>query len=79
MPNVLFWFQLTFPYVVLGKRLKESRYFNFVVVHDFFDTYEAMQIFFQPLVEKYPGMQVLLFNYPGQAFTEWREDTIFNN
>jgi len=24
-------------------------------------------------------MQVLLWNYPGQAFTEWREEQLLNN
>ena len=66
-------------YVVLGKRRQGSTFFNFVVVHDFFDTFETMQIFFKPLVSKYPGLQVLLFNTPGQAFTEWREDAVLNN
>ena len=35
-----------------------SGVFNLVVVHDFFDTSERMEIFLRPLVTKYPGMQV---------------------
>lgn len=70
---------ISLPYVVLGERVKGSRVFNFVVVHDIFDTLESMELFFRPLVKRYVGMQVLLFNYSGQAFTEWREDTILNN
>lgn len=68
-----------FPYMVLGKKRQGSRLFNIVVVHDFFDTYETMQIFFGPIVTKYPGLQVLVFNLPGQAFTEWRSDAVLNN
>merc|ERR1712196_44926 len=62
------------PYVVLGQRRQGTTFFNFVVVHDLFDTYENSQIFFKPIVAKYPGLQILLFNTPGQAFTEWRKD-----
>ena len=28
---------------------------------------------------KYPGLQVLVWNYPGQAFTEWREEELLTN
>jgi len=67
------------PYQVLGTKQKDSHVFNFVVVNDFFDTYEMMELCFKPIVAKFPGMQVLLFNLPGQAFTEWRSETALNN
>jgi CheY-like chemotaxis protein len=54
-------------------------YFNLVVVHDLFDTAEKMKIFLRPMVQRYMGLQVLLWNYPGQAFTEWREEQLLNN
>ncbi|KAJ1430067.1 hypothetical protein B484DRAFT_418916, partial [Ochromonadaceae sp. CCMP2298] len=54
-------------------------FFNLVVVHDLFDTAEKMKIFLKPMVQRYLGMQVLLWNYPGQAFTEWREEQLLNN
>lgn len=54
-------------------------YFNLVVVHDLFDTAEKMKIFLRPMVQRYLGLQVLLWNYPGQAFTEWREEQLLNN
>lgn len=54
-------------------------YFNLVVVHDLFDTAEKMKIFLKPMIQRYMGMQVLLWNYPGQAFTEWREEQLLNN
>ncbi|GBG25573.1 Ankyrin repeat and protein kinase domain-containing protein 1 [Hondaea fermentalgiana] len=69
----------SFPYLVMGEKRSGSRLFNIVVLHDFFDTYETMQIFFRPIVTKYPGLQVLVFNLPGQAFTEWRRDALLNN
>ena len=31
------------------------------------------------MVQKYLGLQVLLWNYPGQAFTEWRPEQLLNN
>lgn len=54
-------------------------FFNVVVCHDVFDTSEKMKIFFKPIVEKYLGMQVLVWNYPGQAFTEFRSEQLLNN
>ena len=67
------------PYTIVGQRHDNSRLFNFVVCQDLFDTCETMQIFFRPIVAKYPGMQVLVWNYPGQAFSEWRKDVTLNN
>ena len=67
------------PYTVIGKRHENSRLFNFVICQDLFDTCETMQIFFRPIISKYPGMQVLVWNYPGQAFSEWRKDVTLNN
>ncbi len=67
------------PYTIIGDAHPGSRLFNFVVCHDIFDTCENAQIFFRPIVSKYPGMQVLVWNYPGQAFSEWRRDVTLNN
>jgi CheY-like chemotaxis protein/alpha-beta hydrolase superfamily lysophospholipase len=70
------------PYTILGHAKKgggAGTFFNFVVVHDMFDTCERMQIFFRPIIARYPGAQVLVWNYPGQAFTEWRRDVLLNN
>ena len=38
-----------------------------------------MKIVLSPLAARYPGLQVLVWNYPGQAFTEWREEQLLNN
>jgi hypothetical protein len=57
------------PYAILGKPDFEVRKVNFVVLHDFFDTYEATQIFFKRLTTEHMGCQVLVMNYPGQAST----------
>jgi CheY-like chemotaxis protein/pimeloyl-ACP methyl ester carboxylesterase len=54
-------------------------FFNLVVCHDLFDTLEKMKIFFKPIIQKYLGMQILVWNYPGQAFSEWREEQLLNN
>ncbi len=54
-------------------------FFNLIVCHDLFDTSERMKIFLRPIVQKYLGMQVLLWNQAGQAFTEWREEQLINN
>ena len=74
------------PYMVLdaSKTAKvlvnpKKPFFNVVICHDLFDTAEKMKIFFKPIVEKYLGMQVLVWNYPGQAFTEFRSEQLLNN
>lgn len=38
-----------------------------------------MEILFKPLVKKYPGLQFLLFNYPGQGYTKFNKDCVLNN
>ena len=58
---------------------KSAPYFNLVVVHDIFDTCERMKILLKPISRRYPGLQILLWNYPGQAFTEFREEQLLNN
>ena len=72
------------PYVVVDLSLAsdgsrppgdaQANTFNLVVCHDFFDTFERMKIVLAPIAARYPGLQVLLWNYPGQAFSEWREE-----
>ena len=54
-------------------------FFNLIVIHDLFDTAERFKILLRPMVQKYLGLQVLLWNYPGQAFTEWRPEQLLNN
>jgi pimeloyl-ACP methyl ester carboxylesterase/CheY-like chemotaxis protein len=54
-------------------------FFNLVVCHDLFDTAERLKIFLRPIVQRYLGMQVLLWNQAGQAFTEWRDEQLLNN
>lgn len=74
------------PYMVMDfsktskLQLSHNRpYFNLVVCHDLFDTAEKMKIFFKPIAQKYLGLQILFWNYPGQAFTEWRPEQLLNN
>ena len=61
------------------KNSSKKTFFNLVIVHDIFDTAERMKIFFTSIVSKYLGMQILLWNYPGQAFTEYRDEQLLNN
>ena len=74
----------SFPYVVLdashpGQQNVGAKMFNMVVCHDIFDTCERLKIVFREIVQRYPGIQILLWNYPGQAFTEFREGQTLNN
>lgn len=60
------------PYIVMGKFSLLVDKCNFVVIHDFFDTYDGTSIFFKPIVQRHEeGCQFLCFNYPGQAHTVW--------
>eukprot|EP00752_Nemacystus_decipiens_P011149 g9905.t1 len=71
------------PYCVVGSPPSASgcsqRFFNLVICHDLFDNYERMKIVVAPVIARYPGAQVLLWNYPGQAFSEWRDQQLLNN
>lgn len=58
-------------YTVQGEHSADSDAYNFVVVHDFFDTCDSSSILFKPIVTRHPRCKVLCFNYPGQANTVW--------
>ena len=73
-----------FPYIVLdstqyGTDNTGAKMFNMVVCHDIFDTCERLKIVLKDVVLRYPGIQILLWNYPGQAFTDFREGQTLNN
>uniref|UniRef100_A0A7S4ID55 Response regulatory domain-containing protein n=1 Tax=Odontella aurita TaxID=265563 RepID=A0A7S4ID55_9STRA len=53
---------------------EKSKFFNLVVCHDLFDTHERLRIMLAPLAKRYPGMQILLWNYPGQAYTTFPDE-----
>eukprot|EP01052_Picozoa_sp_SAG31_P009427 SAG31_NODE_495_length_14864_cov_21.943109_3_plen_940_part_00 len=51
-----------------------------VIFNDFFESYDKYSKILQPLLDKLPkGSQMLLFNYPGQAHTEFPADGVLNN
>ena len=58
---------------------EQAPWCNLIVCQDVFDTYERFKIFFLPMVSRYSGMKVLLWNYPGQAFTSFSDDVTLNN
>lgn len=73
------------PYCVMGNPTLQPQhvsntFFNLVVIHDLFDTWERLQILLNPIIARYHGaIQVLVWNYPGQAYTTWRPGTLLNN
>lgn len=73
------------PFCVLGNvelqpQHVPNTFFNLVVVHDLFDTWERLQILLRPILARYHGaIQILVWNYPGQAYTTWRPGTLLNN
>jgi pimeloyl-ACP methyl ester carboxylesterase/CheY-like chemotaxis protein len=79
----------SFPYTIVencsdesaphSTEVKQTPWCNLVVCQDVFDTYERFKIFFVPMVSRYGGMKILLWNYPGQAFTSFSEDANLNN
>lgn len=58
---------------------QQAPWCNLIVCQDVFDTYERFKIFFLPMVARYSGMRILLWNYPGQAFTTFSDDVSLNN
>ncbi len=74
-------------YCVIGSRLRTppksridcSPAYNLVICHDMFDHYEKLKILLVPIIKRCPGAQALLWNYPGQAYTKWRENQVINN
>ena len=60
------------PYEVMGTQELDGKNTNFIVLHDFFDTFEGSQILFQRLVKRFVGCQVLVFNQPGQSDSRWK-------
>lgn len=79
----------SFPYAILHNGSNESTpespfsqqtpWCNLIVCQDVFDTYERFKIFFLPMVARYKGMRILLWNYPGQAFTSFTDEANLNN
>lgn len=52
---------------------------NMIVCHDMFETLERFAIYFKQLLIRNVGHQILLWNYPGQAYTEFSESQCLNN
>ena len=84
----------SFPYTVMDSSISSSNaerrrrkekessnnaFFNIIICHDIFDTLERFKIFMSPIVSQYPGIQVLLWNYPGQSYTKIADGQICNN
>ena len=64
---------------VVDDQQQQKPWCNLIVCQDVFDTYERFKIFFLPMVSRYAGMKILLWNYPGQAFTKFSQDANLNN
>ena len=58
----------TMSYLVIGKSDVNLTHTCFVVVNDFFETYETSSSV-SPVIANEIGTQVLLLNLPGQAYT----------
>ena len=65
------------PYVVAGTLSVAARYRNFVVVHDFFETFEASAALMRHVTARRDGCQALCFNYPGQRYVRPRATAPF--
>lgn len=77
--------ETSMPFCVMGNpelqpQHVSNTFFNLVVIHDIFETWERLQILLNPIIARYHGaIQVLVWNYPGQAYTTWRTGTLLNN
>jgi len=59
------------PYKIIGDDTVQCEKISFIVCHDIFDTIDATKMMFMETVRAHRGCQVLLFNYPGQAWTTY--------
>lgn len=50
-----------------------------IVCHDFFDNYLEKTEFYNSFVKKLENYILVLFNYPGQSFSLFNPDTVYNN
>lgn len=77
--------ETSMPFCIMGESCNTSTatpntFFSLVVIHDLFDTWERMQILLRSIITRYQGhIQVLVWNYPGQAYTTWRPGVVLNN
>lgn len=52
---------------------------NLIVCHDIFETLERMEIFFKDFLHRNKGHRILLWNYAGQAYTNFSPTQCLNN
>ena len=62
-----------------GESTTGNTFFNMIVCHDIFDTQERLRITLSPIIALYSGIQILLWNCPGQASTEFSDEQVLNN
>ena len=82
--TVFFDSDTSFPFTVINPASMEMTKvkpltFNLIVCQDLFETQERIEHILRPLTSRYPQMQVLLWNYPGQAYTKYRSEENLNN
>lgn len=76
--------ETTVAYTVLhstenDSELQRDSKFNMILCHDMFETLERFAIYFKQLLTRNGGHQILLWNYPGQAYTQFSEAQCLNN
>ena len=50
-----------------------------IVCHDFFENFMDSLLFYESFLCSHPELLIILFNYPGQAYTYFDEKKIYNN
>lgn len=79
-PNLLFGTvdfdsDTSFPYTILSNEDNSSTEsdtcFNMVICHDIFDTFDRLKVLLSPIISRHTNSQILLWNYPGQAYTKF--------
>lgn len=77
------------PYIIISSKkkfqgpkkvnLRLDRKQIIVVIHDFFHNFLEYISIYQALANHFLDKTFILFNYPGQAFTMYNKDSVFNN
>jgi len=75
--------QTAIPFLVLSNTVESDANKNgsnvLVVVHDMFDSFFETVQFYEEVLSMLPNTKIILFNYPGQAFTAYDSSVLQTN
>ena len=71
---------IAIPYLIIKSKLNNKKPKQILfILHDFFDNFMEHITFYQEISDIIKNCKIILFNYPGQLFTLYDEEKLFNN